>query len=257
MLIRSLLLLTLSLPLLAAASIMKPLELADLIATQHGLDNWLKHKALHAHVVVKFGGKTAIDHDFTFAINGAEARMDGSDGTSVIYDGRDAWLSPSSAELNKGRFHVLTWPWFIRAPFTVKYPWQELGPVSTFTDQTAKRHLSRQTFKSGTGDTPDDWYGLLVNPDNGQLESMQYIVTYGKELETANKSISQIDYHDYVDIDGCKISTRWTLWHLDPETLERKGEAKASGSVSNIRFVNPSADTFKKPANAQLLAPPK
>ena len=251
------LLLTCFVALLPAASEMQTKELADLIAKQHGLDNWLKHKALKAHVTVKFGGSIAIDHDFTFTINGVEARMDGSDGSFVIYDGSDAWLSPSTATSNNGRFHVLTWPWFIRAPFTVKYPWQTLGPVSTFTDNSAKRYLSKQTFTSGTGDTPDDWYGLLVNPENGMLEGMQYIVTYGKDLETANTSISQIDYHDYVDIDGCKISTRWTLWHLDPKTLKRKGEPKASGSVSNIRFVTPNADTFKKPVDGKLLALPK
>lgn len=243
---------------ISASENMEAAALAKQIASHHGTQAWMEHKALKAHVRVQSGDKTIIDHNFSFQINGAQARMDSSDGTTVIYDGKQAWAQPASDKAPKGRFHVLTWPWFIRAPFTVQQPWQELGPVSKYTQMPDTTALySKQTFAAGTGDTPDDWYGMLVDPDSGQLLGMNYIVTYGKMLDKANQKISQINYHDYKTIDGCRISTRWTLYHLNPETLQRQGKPKATATVSEISFFTPPDDWFTPGRDAQLLKLPE
>ena len=50
---------------------------------------------------------------FMFETNGPRVRMETSDGAVCIYDGKDAWISPSSARSSMSRFHLLTWPWFL------------------------------------------------------------------------------------------------------------------------------------------------
>ena len=93
-------------------------------------------------------------------------------------------LDPTASEEN-ARFHVLTWPWFIMAPFKMKGEGITLSDYQTVHLDNKKYHLMKQSFASGMGDAPDDWYRFMINTKTNRIDAMIYIVTYGKDAKEA------------------------------------------------------------------------
>jgi hypothetical protein len=220
----------------------------------HGLHAWWGKEVVVADVEIIFGGKKAIDGTFTFEAHGPRSRYDRKDGSSIIFDGKTAWVSPADAKAPKGRFNVLTWPWFIMAPFKMQGDGISLSDLQRVEVDGTVSDSVFQTFGEDMGDTPDDWYRIYINSETKLVDGMAYIVTYGKDLETANAKPSILEYFDYVDVDGTEISTRYELWYWDAETHGTLGEApKATGTVSNIHFSTLKQADFSVPADAREL----
>jgi len=226
----------------------------DSVQAAHGLRAWWGKEAMVADVEIVFGGNTVLDGTFTFEAHGPRARFDRKDGATVIFDGTTAWVSPATAKTQRGRFHVLTWPWFIMAPFKMQGVGIHLSDLQ-YNEVNGKEYASvLQTFGEDVGDTPDDWYRFYVDPKTKRIEAMSYIVTYGKDLEEANRKPSIIKYYDYVDADGPLVSTRYEFWYWDPEKRAVVGEApKGTGTVSNIQYIAQQEADFSVPAGAREL----
>ena len=206
----------------------------------HGVEAWRRTRALRADVRVTFGDRKIVDHTFTFETNGPRARMESRADGVVIFDGKTAWASGKLATDPMARFHVLTWPWFIAAPFTLTG--SRLSDVETRSFGGREYESALQTFAPGDGDTPDDWYRLFVDPGSKRLDAMAYIVTYGKSAEEANASPSVILYDGYADVGGVLLSHKWAFHAWDGEPKGKKGE----GEVLTAAFVVPRAGTFEK-----------
>ena len=223
----------------------------------HGIDAWNQLQCVRCAVTVEFGGNRVIDGVFTFEAHGPRARYDYGDDQSVIFDGKMAYLSPETAVDKNSRFHVLTWPWFIMSPFKVKgegITLSEVGPrpVNGKTYQSVY-----QTFGSDMGDSPDDWYRLFVDQEDGLLRWMSYIVTYGKSETEANQSPSIIHYTNYTETKP-RIAQSFELWHWDAGSGTVKGETpKGFGQVQNIEFVQCDDSHFQIPQNSRSLELPK
>lgn len=220
---------------LGAAELPEPSELGARVLVAHNVDDWFVKRLVDCQVAVSFGGRQVIDHRFRFAIGGPEARMDGT-GVSVIHDGERCWITPHDAELERGRFHVLTWPWFVRAPFVLGQTWQQLGPVTMGELQGEPMLMTRQTFPDGTGDTPDDWYLLYVDPESHRLRAMAYIVTYGKSAEEAEQKPHLIRYDEYGEVDGALIPITWSFWNWSEAEGIVGEEPIGFGAVGDINL---------------------
>lgn len=226
--------------------------------TAHGLEAWWGKDIVQADVEIIFGGNVAVDGTFIFEAHGPKARYDRKDGVSITFDGNTAWITPPDANANRGRFHVLTWPWFIMAPFKMEGEGIQLSEYETLKSEGKTYFGLKQTFDSGMGDAPEDWYRFLLNPKTHRIESMAYIVTYWASAEEANKKPSIIDYYDYKNIDGTLISTRYEFWLWNDTTYERVGDSpKAVGTVSNVSYPARNDDLFRVPAGALELSLPK
>ncbi|MGF1447900.1 MAG: hypothetical protein ACFB20_00630 [Opitutales bacterium] len=225
----------------------------DRVYAAHGIEHWWQTQAFQAEIRVEFGGNVGVDGTMTFQTNGPGARLDLKDGTTVVFDGKTAWLAPKGAAFAPpgARFHVLTWPWFAYAPFKLTGPGVIMSDFRTVETESLGTHwVSRQTFASGTGDAPEDWYDILVNPETGRIDAMGYIVTYYQSAQKAEEKPGAIVYHDYTRVGGILVSLRWLFQEYDAETGEvsgRKGEAV----LSNPRLVDLGPDFFTRPANAQ------
>lgn len=228
-------------------------------ATQkaHGLESWWGKEVVQADVQIIFHGNLAVDGTFTFEAHGPRSRYDRADGTSIIFDGTTAWVSPASAVAPKGRFHVLTWPWFIMAPFKMQGEGITLSEHSVREVDGVPYETLLQTFAGDMGDAPDDWYRFFIDPASKRIEAMSYIVTYGKDAAEANKQPSIIRYFDYSDAGGPLISTRYEFWLWDPQARAYVGDApKATGAVSKIRYPKRSEVDFTVPEDARELKLP-
>ena len=231
---------------------------ADSIGTAHGIEAYRSQQALQADITVTFGGKTMLKGVMIFDTPVGKSRIEAEDGTVMVLDGKDAWVTPTDAPVPPGmsRFHLLTWPYFVAAPFKLADPGTQIADAGN-KPLDAHRILpaGKLTFGADVGDTPDDWYMVYRDRDTGSLAAMAYIVTYGKKTHDAEKEPHIVIYDEYEEVEGVTLPTRLSFWNWEPGTGvigEQIGEVK----LSNYRFVEPDGSTFAKPEGARLDAPP-
>jgi len=222
----------------------------------HGIKAWNNKQALVFDLDVKFGGDDMIQGTFAFELHGPRAMLQTAEGVNCYFDGDDAWVTNGSDDASMMRFHVLTWPWFIYAPMALE------GENVHVTDPMPRPFKDgedapsvRVTFDPGTGDTPDDWYIFYQDPATKLLAGQAYIVTFGKTVEEANKEPHAITYSEFVKAGGGMIPTLWHFWHWS-ETEGVYGEPIGTATVTNLRFFEPTADSFAVPADARRMPMP-
>lgn len=223
----------------------------------HGLDSWHQQENVRAKVDVIFGLKRLVQGEFTWQANGPKARWDAPDGSEVLYDGQTCWVTPPLSADSMDRFHVLTWPWFLMAPFKLQGEGIRLSDYQKMELEGKTYHTILQTFDKGEGDTPDDWYRLFIDPKTYELAAMAYIVTYNKSAEEANKKPSIILYRNYQRFGGCLISQRQDFYYWSEDTGIAGEHPKGMGTVDNVSF--PAAlppNYFSRPANAAEVSLP-
>ncbi len=233
-------------------------KFADLIGKAHGDDAYRSHAALRADVTVTFGGQVMLQGTMTFDTPVGKSRIETTDGAVMVFDGHDAWVTPIDAPIPPGmaRFHLLTWPYFIAAPF-------KLADPGTHIDDAGLKPLDvhhilptgKLTFAAGTGDSPDDWYLVYRDPDTDRLAAMAYIVTYGKDTHDAEKEPHVAVYEAFEEVDGVTLVTRMSMWNWDSQ-IGRVGEMLGKMELTNYRFVEPDEGAFTKPDGARIDAPP-
>jgi hypothetical protein len=87
---------------------------------------------------------------------------------------------------------------------------------------------------------------------------MSYIVTYGKDTETANEKPSIILYGDYTSGDEPRIAQQYEFYHWDPKSGTTLGDPKGSGTISEIRYLTATEADFSVPEGArELKLPPQ
>lgn len=221
-------------------------DVAARVEAAHGLAAWWRTEVLRADVLIEFGGRTVVDGRMTFETNGPRARLDVRDGGSVVYDGATCWATPDGPP--NARFHVLTWSWFLAAPLKIRGHGSLLAPFETMTWEGTTHHVARQTFQADTGDTPEDWYDLVVDPDTHRLTDMGYVVTFGKTLEEANEEPHAIRYDGFTTVEGVTLSMDWTFTMYTRET--GFGEPIGKGRIRNPTFIAAADADFAKPDGA-------
>jgi hypothetical protein len=221
------------------------------LETAHGLDAWRDRQAVEADIDISFGGKPMLSASMLYDHHTGRVRLDVRDTAILFFDGQRAWISPASADVPQARFHLLTWPYFLAAPFKLRDPGSRL-------DTTGLRPLEEQqcetallTFHAGVGDSPDDWYVVYEEPETGLMAAMAYIVTYGGvTAEKAEGEPHAIVYHDYTAIAGVMLSQRWTFHHWSAQAGPH-GDPLGEATLSNLRFVEPGARAFAVPAGVK------
>ncbi|QDU71257.1 DUF6503 family protein [Mucisphaera calidilacus] len=227
-------------------------EYVEQIELAYGAGRYAQKQAVEADFVVEFGGSTLIEGTMLFNREVSKARMTLADGTILVFDGNNAWVTPEDSAVQMARFHLLTWPYFLAAPMKLAdtgVMYEEVGEVLLTAEQSYPG--LKLTFASGVGDAPDDWYILMKDPDTDALRAMAYIVTYNKTKEEAEASPSVIEYAGFKTVDGVAFATDWTFSYWDPEQ-GKMGKPKGHATISNIRFVEPERGTFAPPLNARI-----
>ena len=224
------------------------------IEQAHHASIYDQQSSVTADFEIKFGPMEARG-EMVFPPSMGKVRMRFRHGHIVFFDGQTAWISDfavSDATVKipgpPARFHVLTWPYFLAAPYKLNDPGTRLsdaGMLPVREGQTLRG--TKVTFDSGVGDTPDDWYIAFADPQTGRLSALAYIVTFGTSPEEAEQTPGIILYDDFVDIDGVPFATTWTFHHWNP-TDGIHGEPKGHGKLTNLAFVERAAAFFEKPA---------
>lgn len=226
-------------------------DFAEPIETAHGEDAWERAEAVSAELSVSMGGNQILAGRMLFTPEVGKARLEVADGTVAVFDGERAWVSPAAAELPQARFHLLTWPYFLAAPFKLRDPGSHLEDLGTRPLDGVEHPAARLTFDPGVGDSPDDWYLVYRDPATDRLAAMAYVVTYsGRSAEEAGAEPHAITYHDFEQVDGATLPTTWRLWNWSEEQGIH-GDPLGEVVLTDLAFVTPPADTFDRPVDAE------
>ncbi|NUP88503.1 MAG: hypothetical protein HUU25_01635 [Candidatus Sumerlaeia bacterium] len=242
--------LLMAMPMLVSGAPATAEEFAGAIERAHGIDAWRSHRAVEASIEVIFGGETRLHGVMTFETQSMRVRIDQHSGTRLVFDGDRAWVSPGTADFDSARFHLLTWPYFLAVPFKLRDPGTHIE-LSGERDLGGVPHpTARLTFDPGVGDAPDDWYLLYRDPGSDLLHAMAYIVTYYGRPAEGEEEVHAIVYDGCVDFEGVTLSTRWRF-HDWSEAEGIRGDPIGHVRITRLRFVDPPAGFFDRPADAR------
>jgi len=133
----------------------------------------------------------------------------------IGWDGEQCW-SLNWSRPTPPRFIVnLTW-YFVNLPWVVKDPGVVLHEPETMTlwnDDTEYISI-RMTFDPGTGDTPDDYYVLIIDPETYQLHGCVYVVTYPSLLPEGVTSTPEhvLIFEGMQTVDGLQVPASFTIY---------------------------------------------
>ncbi len=231
--------------------ILTALAFLNQMTEAHNMEAYQARTAVQADFAIAFPGAFELAGTMTFDTPVGKARLDLDDGTAVVFDGQNAWVTPAEKADPRMRFHVLTWPYFLAAPFKMGDPGVNLAePTAMPINGPEDQHQAvKVTFDDGTGDAPDDWYYLFTD-DQNRLSAMAYIVTFGKSAPEAEKKPSMIVYDGFETVEDVVFATQWSFHYWNPKAGIEPGEPKGTARITNIRFVEIDDSTFAKPEGA-------
>jgi hypothetical protein len=167
---------------------------------------------------------------------------------SIGWDGEKAWSMnwPSATPV---RFLVLLNYYFVNLPWLTQDPGVVLGEpeARTLRDGETEYVTVMMTFEPGTGDTPDDYYRLYIDPETKHLKATDYVVTYKAlmgEGEVASPEHCLV-YDEYTTVDSLTVPTHFTIYEGD--------QVYASCYIRGVSFSEPFDETrMTMPAGAAV-----
>jgi hypothetical protein len=220
------------------------------IEKAHNAEKWYTQEVFKANFNLVFGGKVRFDGVMYTTPNGGKTRLEANDGRVMIFDGQNAYISPDSSSYQKTRFDVLTWPYFLTAPYKLSDPGTNIEKQGNRKLADVAFDAAKLTFGENIGDAPDDWYILYKDKSTNLLAGMAYIVSYGKDVEKANEDPHCITYENFVDFNGIQMATTWNFWTWNE--AGKLNKLLGTASLSYFESVNMASDLFTKSENSRL-----
>jgi len=138
--------------------------------------------------------------------------------SSMSWDGEKAWSTNWQSPLPP-RFLALLNYYFVDLPWLTQDPGVKLGEPSTgkLVGDPTEYTTVMMTFMPGTGDTPDDYYRLYIDPTSKQLKGCAYVVTYKALLPEGVTSTPEhiVVYDEMATVSGLLVPTRYTIYEGD------------------------------------------
>ncbi len=224
-------------------------NLAETIENVHQKENFSNNEAVAFNIHINFGGKERLKGRITMLTNSTKIKIEKEDGTTLVYNGEDVFLYPEENNYNGARFDIFTWPYFFSMPFKLTdegTQWQEKKErkLHSTNYQTAKL-----TFEDHVGDAPDDWYIIYADKRTHLLKAAAYIVTFGKDVETAEENPHAIVYNRYFTVKGVPIAKYWKFYNWSEEK-GIYGEPIGEAEISKLKYFPAAEATFNVPENA-------
>jgi len=219
----------------------------------HHVSEVLSNEVIAFDLKLIFGGREAFNGTITSRTDSGKIKMKRkSDNAEVIFDGKNYFITPDTAEWKGAPFSIFTWQYFFMAPYKLSDP-------GTKWDLTGKKLISGQphetgklSFNAGTGNTPNDWYLIYQNPKDSTMSGMAYIVTAGgTSQEEAEKNAHAIYYRDYQILrNGMPIASNWDFFNWNEE--DGYGNTPiGTASISNVRLLEKEGNIFNIPEEAK------
>lgn len=223
------------------------LKFTDKVENAHHKQDFLAKEAVQFDFKLEFGGKERMDAKFTTLTNSTEGVIEFKNGSKIIFNKDKVYYSPTIPNEESVRFDAFTWSYFFLFPYKLSDPGTIWNAYANKEKDFEKYNTEKLTFKSGTGDAPDDWYVVYANKTTNLLEKAAYIVSVKAGKEEAEKDPHAIQYLDYKMVDGIPMATKWVFWGWK----DGNGLTNMLGlaTLSDIKFVKVDGDYFKPGAD--------
>jgi hypothetical protein len=223
-----------------------------------GLETWYSNGPVHfRYTYNRLGGGPPIDTRQTIdtwssrAVHEVVGDTASSRTARFGWTGEEAWVSGTDSLPTNARFWALTPYYFVAMPFVLADPGVNLETAGQMTAEGATYDLVYVTFAPGTGDAPDDYYYLLLDPETRQVGGVRYIVSYPGFFPEGGTSPERLMLYD-----GAQTASGITLqegFRSFAWTDAGMGAPAAEGSVTDLRFVPDAPDSlFAMPPEAEI-----
>ncbi|WP_412070440.1 hypothetical protein [Rubrivirga sp. IMCC43871] len=169
---------------------------------------------------------------------------------SFGWTGTQAWARPAGAELpTDGRFWALTPYYFVSIPFVFADPGVRLALAPADTVEGRPVDVVHVAFEAGTGDAPDDYYDLLLDPATDRVVGVRYVVSYGPFNPEGGHTPETLMLYD-----GAQTVGGATVQEGFRSFATATGQPKARGTVTELAAAPETPDAaFGRPPDAEVL----
>ncbi|WP_420455110.1 hypothetical protein [Rubrivirga sp.] len=168
---------------------------------------------------------------------------------SFGWTGAEAWVRPAGAELaTNARFWSLTPYYFVAIPFVFADPGVRLAVAAPDTVEGRPVDVVRATFEPGTGDAPDDYYDLLLDPATHRVRGIRYVVSYAAFNPDGGHTPETLMLYD-----GEQTVGGVTVQQGFRSFASATGQPKARGTLTELATApDTPAAAFAVPAGAEV-----
>ncbi len=212
----------------------------------HNKTTYLRNDAVQFDIESTFGTREWMNATVTLSTDSGNGMIVFNNRSKIITNGMDVFYSEDIDNPNNVRFTAFTVPYFFMFPYKLN----DGGTIWTdypTSEKAAKEFdIQKLTFKSGTGDAPDDWYIVYTDKKTHLIDHAAYIVTAGKSVEKAEEAPHAIKYLEYQMVDGVPFATQWQFfeWNKSDGLTKQIGKA----TISNIKFIKMKSEYFRPDA---------
>ena len=171
----------------------------------------------------------------------------------------EVWIKPGLDALGgtPPRFYMWTPFYFFGMPFVFADPGAKQESLGKRTFQGQEYDAIKVTFKSGTGDSPDDYYIAYVDSASGRLKLVEYVVTFPSIRK--NKPLEQLEVHailfdEWQQADGLLVPNIARFYNWKEGNITGEPLGKLTFSAVHFAVNTPDNSKFAKPADA-VVAP--
>ncbi len=134
-------------------------------------------------------------------------------------DGEQTWISPNreAYEGNSVRFYHNLYFYFLNIPYIFTDPGVTVEKVEDKMVNGKSYPTYQAKFEPNVGDSPEDQYFMLVNPETNRLEYLLYTVTYFGNSEPV---LNALKYEDYRDVDGLVFPRYLTGYNYENDSTQ-------------------------------------
>ena len=236
----------------AAASAPPPLRgpqvVQDMVAAHGGMEAWRSAPTVSFEDDFGVPGQPAQVSRVVVETSRRRVYIDMPGGASLAWDGTKSWSMGWQSPLPP-RFLALLNFYFLNLPWLSQDPGVKLGEPGTgsLPNDATEYVTVMMTFAPGTGDTPDDYYRLYIDPATKRLKACGYVVTYQALLPPGVPSTPEhtLVYDEMVEVGGLLVPARYTIYE--------NTAVYATCSVRNWAFDKPFDESrMTMPAGAVL-----
>ncbi len=206
-----------------------PQELAATLEALGGLEAWAKFRTLEYDLK---GGFLGDDHQ---VIDLQDRRlMVKADSFNIGFDGQQVWVTPNKEAVPDvpARFYSSLYFYFFSVPFVLSDPGVNLEKMENQDLGGETYEVVRATFGEGVGDSPQDEFRILINPDTKKPAYMLYTVSYFDQK--ANEKFSAIHFEEMQEVEGLTLPKIFTWYEYKEGKL---GEKQSSVTFENVSLM--------------------
>jgi len=202
-----------------ATAMQGPQIVQDMVAAHGGMQAWRSAPTVSFEDEFGIPGQPAQVSRVVVEQSRRRAYIDMPGTTSTMtWNGEKAWSANWQSPIPP-RFLALLNYYFVNLPWLTQDPGVKLGESWTakLAGDPTEYVTIMMTFESGTGDTPDDYYRLYIDPATKHLKACAYVVTYKALLPKGVASTPEhtLVYDEMATVNGLLVPIHYTIYEGD------------------------------------------